>query len=584
MRASQYFFITDRNVPADAELISHQLMLRSGMIRKVAGGVYTWLPLGLRVVRKVEQVVREEMNRAGALELMMPAMQPAELWRSSGRWEKYGPELMRLKDRHQRDFCLGPTHEEVITTLAANDINSYRQLPINFYQIQTKFRDEVRPRFGVMRGREFIMKDAYSFHATLDCLEQTYQTMYQAYTRIFTRLGLKFRAVAADTGAIGGNHSHEFQVLADAGEDLIAFCPNSDYAANIELCALPDPQTMRSSPTQACTMIATPNTTDCDAVSTFLKVPLSKIIKTLLVETHDGQHVVVLLRGDHSLNLIKLRKILNTDEVLMANEESIKALFHCPSGFLGPINAPSELRVIADFAVQSMSDAVCGANKIHQHYQGVNIGRDCAQPSYFDLRSAMEGDPSPDGKGKLSIRRGIEVGHIFQLRSKYSATMNAFFQNAEGKKQAFEMGCYGIGITRIVAAAVEQSAFLSPEGKPPILTLPMPLAPFHVYIAPMGYHKSELVKLVTEQVYDDLNTSGIEVYLDDRNERAGVMFSDHELSGVPIRLVFSDKHLANGMVECLHRRAGMPTSETMLVPMEKIKTWVVDEIRQALQG
>lgn len=569
MRASQYFYQTTRDNPSDAELISHKLMVRAGMIRKVAGGIYNWLPIGLRVVRKVENIVREEMNRIGAIEVLMPVVQPAELWQASKRWEKYGPELMRLKDRHQRDFCLGPTHEEVITSLAADMIASYKQLPINFYQIQVKLRDEIRPRFGVMRGREFIMKDAYSFHANIECLQQTYDAVYGAYCKMFTRMGLDFRAVAADTGAIGGNYSHEFQVLAEAGEDVIAFSDSSDYAANIEMCVINPTCETRTEPTQKLQLVSTPKVPDCVAVAKYLGIDISKILKSLLIQTNTGKLYMVLVRGDYELNLIKLRKVLGVEEILMADEKTAIEKFATPFGYLGPINLPDGIELIADYSVQLMTDFACGANKEDYHYSGVNWEVDLPLPKLVDLRFAIEGDNSPDGKGKIVLKRGIEVGHVFQLRKRYSQSMNAYYQDANASQQNFEMGCYGIGITRIVGAAIEQHH--DDKG----IIFPLAIAPFHLYIVPIGYQKSPDLKIAVDKIYNQLISAGVEVYLDDRNERAGVMFSDHELSGIPYRLVISEKKLVEQKCEIISRRS----NETQIIGYEEVITAIQNIIK-----
>jgi prolyl-tRNA synthetase len=456
MRVSQFFLPTTKEAPADAEIVSHRLMLRAGLIRRLAGGIYTWLPLGLRVVRKVEAIVREEMNRAGAIEVFMPAIQPAELWQESGRWQQYGPELLRLKDRHEREFCVGPTHEEVITDIARREIRSYRQLPVHFYQIQTKFRDEIRPRFGVMRAREFVMKDAYSFHADAESLERTYRAMFDCYTRIFTRLGLKFRAVAADTGAIGGTGSHEFHVLADSGEDAIAYCPQSDYAANVELAEALPPAAPRGPASAPMKKVPTPDKTRCEDVAALLALPLQRTVKAIAV-VHDEAFHLLLLRGDHDLNEIKTQKLPGLDPFRFATEAEIVRHLGCKPGYIGPVGAPPSIRVIADRSVAAMSDFVCGANDEGFHLTGVNFGRDVPEPALVaDIRNVQRGDPSPDGNGTVEIVRGIEVGHIFQLRTKYSEAMKATFLDDQGKERVFEMGCYGIGVTRIVGAAIEQ--------------------------------------------------------------------------------------------------------------------------------
>jgi prolyl-tRNA synthetase len=553
MRVSAFFLSTLKEAPAEAELPSHKLMLRAGLIRKLGSGLYTWMPLGLRVLRTVETIVREEMDRAGAVELFMPAVQPAELWQESGRWDKFGPQMLKIKDRHERDFCFGPTHEEVITDIARRDIRSYRQLPVNFYQIQTKFRDEIRPRFGVMRAREFIMKDAYSFHVDYADLEREYRNMYDAYSRIFARLGLKFRAVAADTGAIGGTGSHEFHVLADSGEDAIAFSPESDYAANVELAEALPPRTPRPAPAEEMRKVATPGQHTIEAVSAFLKVPAERIVKTLMVVTGDQQEYLLLLRGDHMLNEVKAgRKFLLNDGFRFASEGEVRARLRAGPGSIGPVG-DHQLPVIADRAVQAMSDFVCGANEDDHHFVGVNFGRDLPEPEeYVDLRNVVEGDPSPDGKGRLSICRGVEVGHIFQLRTKYSEAMDARVLDESGQSRPMEMGCYGIGVSRIVAAAIEQNH--DERG----IIWPQPIAPFQVAIAPIGYGKSAEVKALADRLHDQLTATGVEVLLDDRDERPGVMFADLELIGIPHRITIGDRGLKQGQVEYVSRREGKP--------------------------
>ncbi len=548
MRTSQFFFATLKEAPADAEVVSQKLMLRAGYIKRAAAGIYTWMPLGLRVLRKVENIVREEMNAAGALELLMPAVQPFELWEESGRGPAYGPELLRFKDRHQRDFVIGPTHEEVITDVVRRDVKSYRQLPLHLYQIQSKFRDEIRPRFGVMRGREFLMKDGYSFHASYDDLVREYGNMYATYSRIFSRLGLKFRAVAADTGSIGGDGSHEFHVLADSGEDAIAFCPDSDYAANVELAEAVAPATPRSAPQQALQKVATPGKTSCPDVAQLLAVDLSRIVKAIAVvnEADGGEKtfVLLLLRGDHVLNEIKAGKLPGLGAFRFASDEEVSSALGCVPGYIGPVGVNAgKVKVIADRAVVAMSDFVCGANEAGFHLAGVNFGRDLPEPEVADLRNVVAGDPSPDGKGHLEICRGIEVGHIFQLRSKYAKALNCAFLDENGKSQIMEMGCYGIGVSRIVGAAIEQGN--DERG----IVLPPAIAPFAVAVVPMGYHKSDAVKAAADQLYADLRSAGIDVVLDDRNERPGVMFADMELIGVPHRVVIGERGLASGQVE-----------------------------------
>ena len=548
MRTSQFFFTTLKEAPADAEVVSQKLMLRAGYIKRAAAGIYTWMPLGLRVLRKVENIVREEMNAAGALELLMPAVQPFELWEESGRGPAYGPELLRFKDRHQRDFVIGPTHEEVITDVVRRDVKSYRQLPLHLYQIQSKFRDEIRPRFGVMRGREFLMKDGYSFHASYDDLVREYGNMYATYSRIFSRLGLKFRAVAADTGSIGGDGSHEFHVLADSGEDAIAFCPDSDYAANVELAEAVAPATSRPAPQQALQKVATPGKTSCPDVAQLLAVDLSRIVKAIAVvnEADGGEKtfVLLLLRGDHVLNEIKAGKLPGLGAFRFASDEEVSSALGCVPGYIGPVGVDAgKVKVVADRAVVAMSDFVCGANEAGFHLAGVNFGRDLPEPEVADLRNVVAGDPSPDGKGRLEICRGIEVGHIFQLRSKYAKALNCAFLDENGKSQIMDMGCYGIGVSRIVGAAIEQGN--DERG----IVLPPAIAPFAVAVVPMGYHKSDAVKAAADQLYADLRSAGIDVVLDDRNERPGVMFADMELIGVPHRVVIGERGLASGQVE-----------------------------------
>ena len=547
MRVSQFFLSTLKEAPAEAELVSHKLMLRAGLIKKLGSGLYSWMPLGLRVLRKVENVVREEMDRAGAIELLMPAVQPAELWQESGRWAVFGPQMLKIKDRHDRDFCFGPTHEEVISDIVRREIKSYRQLPINFYQIQTKFRDEIRPRFGVMRAREFVMKDAYSFHVDATSLEATYRAMYDAYSRVFTRLGLKFRSVAADTGAIGGTGSHEFHVLADSGEDAIAFCPTSDYAANTELAEAIAPEARRGAASQAMAKIATPGKKTCEEVAELLKVPLTQTVKSIVVIAGE-KLVMLLLRGDHVLNEVKAGKIPGMQDFRLASAEEIQAKAGVPLGYMGPVGLRDDLTIIADRSVAAMSDFICGANDSGYHLTGVNWGRDLPEPSLIaDVRNVVAGDPSPDGKGQLEIARGIEVGHIFQLRKKYSEALGVTFIDEGGKSQTMEMGCYGIGVSRIVAAAIEQN--YDERG---IIWLKS-MAPFQVYIAPIGYKKSADVRAAAEKLHDQISAMGLEVLLDDRDERAGVMFADQELIGVPHRIVVSERGLKENIYEYQRR-------------------------------
>jgi prolyl-tRNA synthetase len=547
MRVSQFLLSTLKETPSDAEVVSHRLMLRAGMIRQLARGIYTWMPLGLRVLRKAEAVVREEMNAAGAVELIMPAVQPAELWQESGRWAEYGPELLRLKDRHQRDFCFGPTHEEVVSDVVRQEVKSYRQLPLNLYQIQTKFRDEIRPRFGVMRAREFVMKDAYSFHADQASLDETYRRMYDCYGRIFTRLGLKFRAVAADTGAIGGTGSHEFHVLADSGEDAIAYCPASDYAANVELAEAVAPAAARPAAKEALARVATPGVKTIAELCAFLKVPAERTVKAVVVDGAAGQPVLLMVRGDHELNLVKAGKLEQVKKpVTFAPVEAIRGLFGADPGSLGPVGFRGA--VVADRTVAAMADFVVGANQNDHHYTGANISRDFPEPVVADIRNIVAGDASPDGKGRLDILRGIEVGHIFQLRTKYSAAMGLAFLDENGKSKMMEMGCYGIGVSRVVAAAIEQSH--DERG----IVFPRALAPFELALLPIGMRKSAPVREAAERLYADLVAAGVDVLLDDRDERPGVMFADMELIGVPHRVVVGERGLKGGNVEYQGRR------------------------------
>ncbi|QEY25899.1 proline--tRNA ligase [Neisseria zalophi] len=549
MKASQFFISTLKEAPAEATLASHKLMLRAGLIKANASGLYTWMPMGLRVLRKVENIVREEMNRAGAVELLMPVVQPAELWQESGRWEFYGKELLRLKDRHDRDFCMGPTCEEVITDIVRKEITSYKQLPKNFYHIQTKFRDEVRPRFGVMRAREFVMKDAYSFHTDYESLvKDGYQPMYDAYCRVFNRLGLNYRPVAADTGSIGGTGSHEFQVLAESGEDVIAYSDESDFAANVELAPTLPLQGDRAAAAETLTKVNTPNTKTIADLAAFLNIPAEKTLKSIVVAgEEEGDLVLLLLRGDHEFNDIKAEKLEGVKSPLtMASPEAIRNAFGANGGSLGPVGFKG--RVYADYAVEKAADWVTGANEDDYHYTGFNFGRDAAEPVFVDLRNVVEGDPSPDGKGRLKLARGIEVGHVFQLRDKYSQAMNATVLDNNGKSQVMEMGCYGIGITRIVAAAIEQNN----DERGIIWTQAM--APFAVVIVPMNYKKSEAVKAAADKIYAELSEQGIDVLLDDRDERAGVLLNDSELLGIPHRIVIGDRALKEGNVEYADRR------------------------------
>ncbi|MEY3289063.1 MAG: hypothetical protein RLZZ419_1305 [Pseudomonadota bacterium] len=543
MRTTKFPLNTVKETPADAEITSHQLMIRAGLIRKLAAGLYTWLPLGLRVLRKVEKITRDEMEKVGALEVLMPALQPAELWQETGRWEQYGPELARLKDRHDREFCLGPTHEEIITDLARNELKSYKQLPITYYQVQTKFRDEIRPRFGVMRSREFIMKDAYSFHLDQDSLQETYDVMYQAYTNIFNQLGLKFRAVVADSGSIGGAISHEFHVLADSGEDAIAFSTESDYAANVEKAEALMPAGLRAPATADKQVVDTPNQHSIDDVSKFLGLSSAQCLKTLIVKGEDEGLVALLLRGDHELNKIKVEKMAGVASPLeFASEDDIQRACHCKPGSIGPLGLT--IPIIADRSVVVMADFVCGANEDGKHFQGVNWERDLPVPDCIaDIRTVVDGDPSPDGQGEITLARGIEVGHIFQLGSKYSESMKAGVINEGGKNQIMLMGCYGIGISRVVAAAIEQNH----DDKGIIWSAK--LAPFQVALCPMNMHKSERLRVAAEQLYQDLLAAGIDVLFDDRKVRAGFMFSDMELIGVPHCIIVGDRGLDAGTIE-----------------------------------
>jgi len=552
MRASRYLIATQKETPADAEIISHQMMLRAGMIRKLASGLYSWLPMGLRVLRKVERIVREEMDKSGAQEVLMPAVQPAELWQESGRWELYGGELLRMNDRHGRDFCFGPTHEEVITDLVRNELKSYKELPANFYQIQTKFRDERRPRFGVMRAREFIMKDAYSFHVDKESLNETYQVMHRTYCSIFDRLGLDYRPVEADSGAIGGSASHEFHVLASSGEDAIVFSTGGDYAANIEKAEAVAPAGDRPAPSEDMKEIATPEQRTIEALARFLKVDASTTLKTLLVKAEEDENgnsglVALVLRGDHSLNEIKAEKLSGVAEPLtMATDEEIEQLIGCKAGSIGPVNLP--VPVIVDRSAAHLADFVCGANKEGYHLTGVNWERDVPLGRVEDLRDVVEGDPSPDGKGTLEIRRGIEVGHIFKLGNKYSTAMNATVLDENGKSAILEMGCYGIGVSRIVASSIEQNH--DDKG----IIWPESIAPFEVAIVTLNAHKSPTVMEAGEKLYEQLRQAGFDVLLDDRNERPGVKFADMELIGIPHRFVISERGLAAETLEYKGRR------------------------------
>ncbi len=566
MRVSQFFISTLKEAPAEAELISHKLMLRAGLIKRLGSGLYTWMPLGLKILRKIENIVREEMDNSGAIELLMPAIQPAELWQETERWDVFGPQMLKIKDRHEHDFCFGPTHEEIITDIVRREINSYRQLPLNFYQIQTKFRDEIRPRFGVMRAREFLMKDAYSFHTDAESLEATYQLMYQAYSRIFTRLGLNFRAVAADTGAIGGSGSHEFHVLAESGEDAIVFCPDSDYAANIELATSLLPAQPPEKPDGQIKKTHTPGQKTCADVANFLNLPLQQTIKTLAVTANSTMYLL-LLRGDHQLNELKVRKIPFLADFEMASEEAILNETGTVPGYIGPVGLKTE--IVADRAVMEMTNFVCGANEEDFHFTQVNFEHDLKKPDHvFDIRNVLAGELSPDGKGNLEIRRGIEVGHIFKLRTKYSEVMKATYLNKLGQTQNCEMGCYGIGISRIVAAAIEQNN--DDQG----IIFPEAMAPFQLVIIPIGLHKSELVKTEAEKLYKTFTDANIEVLLDDRNERPGVMFADMELIGIPHRIVLGERGLKQSSVEY----KGRVDQDAQTIALDEINTFIMTRL------
>jgi prolyl-tRNA synthetase len=553
MRVSKFYLNTLKEAPAEADVTSQKLMLRSGMIKKLSSGIYSWLPLGLVTLRKTEQIVREEMNRAGALECYLPHVIPAELWQETGRWDKFGPQLLKIRDRHERDFLFGPTHEEPITDIVRKDVRSYRQLPVNLYQIQVKFRDEIRPRFGVMRGREFLMKDAYSFDVDRDALMRSYRAMYDAYERIFTRLGLTFRAVEADTGAIGGFASHEFQVLADAGEDAIAWCPQSNYAANVEQAEALAPAAARPAPAEAMRKVATPTQTTCEDVTALLGMPLARSVKCIMLavdtEGQPARVAMLLIRGDHTLNEVKAGRIAALEGFRWATEAEIRAATGCPPGFLGPVGISKDLTLIVDRTVAAMADFVCGANEAGFHLAGVSFGRDCREPdAVADLRNVVAGDPSPDGRGTLEILRGIEVGHVFALGTRYSQDMGATYLDAQGQSHLIEMGCYGIGVTRVVAAAIEQNH--DERG----IVWPEAMAPFTVAIAPIGYDRSEAVRELADRLHDQLQAEGVEVLLDDRGERPGVMFADLELLGIPHRITIGDRGLKDGKVEYQRRR------------------------------
>ena len=567
MRTTQTLIATQRQAPADAEVISHQLMLRAGLIRQLAAGIYTWLPLGLRVLRKVERIVREEMDRAGALEVLMSGVQPAELWQESGRWDKYGPELLRLRDRHEREFCLGPTHEEIITDLIRREIRSYKQLPANFYQIQTKFRDEIRPRFGIMRAREFLMKDAYSFHLTEESLRETYQLMYATYTRIFQRFGLEFRAVLADSGNIGGNTSHEFHVLADSGEDRIVFTDNSDFAANIELTPAPEPSQPRTEAHQTLTRVATPGQASIEEVSKFLKVAPAQCLKTLIVNGREGGLIAMVLRGDHELNRVKAEKLAAVASPLsFASTARIQEHTGCSVGSLGPVGLT--IPVIADHSAAHCVDFVCGANSDGYHYSGGNWGRDLPEPERADLRNVVDGETAADGSGTLRVARGIEVGHIFQLGTVYSEKMQVNVLDETGKAVTLIMGCYGIGVSRIVAAAIEQNH--DEQG----IIWPDAIAPYHLALIPIHMHKSQRLRDAVLPLYQQLQDAGIEILLDDRRERPGVMFADMELIGIPHRLVFSEKGLDQDVIEYRGRRDQNSTE----IPLAEAVAFIRDRL------
>ncbi|GAA4023553.1 proline--tRNA ligase [Actimicrobium antarcticum] len=561
MRASRFFISTLKEAPADAEIVSHQLMMRAGMIKRLGSGIYTYMPMGLRVIRKVEAIVRDEMNRAGAVELLMPVVQPAELWQETGRWQKYGAELMRVKDRHGRDFIIQPTSEEVITDIARTEIKSYRQLPVNFYHVQTKFRDERRPRFGLMRGREFTMKDAYSFDRDAASMKVSYQIMYDAYIRIFTRFGLEFRPVAADNGAIGGSGSHEFHVIADTGEDAIVYCPTSDYAANMEAAEAAPITLPRAAPTLALTKTATPGKAKCEDVAALLAVPLNQTVKSIVLTVEkevdgklDKQVWLLLLRGDHDLNEVKAGKVPGLADYRFSTEAEIVEWFGTPPGYLGPINTVKPVHVVADLSVAPMSDFICGANEADFHFTGANWGRDLPEPVTFDLRNVVAGDASPDGKGVLAIQRGIEVGHVFQLGTRYSEDMKATFLDENGKPQLLQMGCYGIGVTRILGAAIEQN--FDAKG----IVWPVSIAPFEVVLCPMGYDRNEAVKTAADNLLAGLLEAGVDAILDDRGERPGAMFADWELIGVPHRIVIGDRGLKDGKLEYQGRQETAATA------------------------
>jgi prolyl-tRNA synthetase len=575
MKASQFFIRTLKEAPADAEIVSHKLMMRAGLIRKLGAGIYNYMPMGLKVIRKVEGIIREEMDKAGAVELLMPVVQPAELWQETGRWEKMGPELLRIKDRHDRDFLIQPTSEEVVTDIARHEIKSYKQLPVNFYQIQTKFRDERRPRFGIMRGREFSMKDAYSFDRDVEGMKVSYAKMFDAYTRIFQRLGLNFRAVNADNGAIGGTGSQEFHVIADTGEDAIAYCPSSDYAANIETAEALSLIASRAAASQAMALTPTPGQVKCEEVAQFLKCSIEKTVKSIVlaVDQEGGAKLFLLLiRGDHELNEIKASKVPGLTDFRFATEAEIIDHFGTPPGYLGPVKTKKPLTVVADRTVANMSDFICGANQEGHHLTGVNWGRDLPEPIVADLRNVIAGDASPDGKGVLEICRGIEVGHVFQLGTRYSESMNAVYLDEKGQSQPMVMGCYGIGVTRLLGAAIEQR--FDERG----IMWPVSIAPFQVVLCPMGYDRSDMVREASDKLYQDLLSAGIEVILDDRGERPGAMFADWELIGVPYRVVIGERGLKEGQLEFQART----DAEASAIPVGDVAKKVIDLVKTQL--
>jgi prolyl-tRNA synthetase len=575
MKASQFFIRTLKEAPADAEIVSHKLMMRAGLIRKLGAGIYNYMPMGLKVIRKVEGIIREEMDKAGAVELLMPVVQPAELWQETGRWDKMGPELLRIKDRHDRDFLIQPTSEEVVTDIARHEIKSYKQLPVNFYQIQTKFRDERRPRFGIMRGREFSMKDAYSFDRDVEGMKVSYAKMFDAYTRIFQRLGLNFRAVNADNGAIGGTGSQEFHVIADTGEDAIAYCPSSDYAANIETAEALSLSASRGAASQAMALTSTPGQVKCEEVAKFLKCSIEKTVKSIVlaVDQEGGAKLFLLLiRGDHELNEIKASKVPGLTDFRFATEAEIIEYFGTPPGYLGPVKTNKPLTIVADRTVANMSDFICGANQEGHHLTGVNWGRDLPEPIVADLRNVIAGDASPDGKGVLEICRGIEVGHVFQLGTRYSESMNAVYLDEKGQSQPMVMGCYGIGVTRLLGAAIEQR--FDDRG----IMWPVSIAPFQVVLCPMGYDRSDMVREASDKLYQDLMSAGIEVILDDRGERPGAMFADWELIGVPYRVVIGERGLKEGQLEFQART----DAEASVIPVGDVAKKVTDLVKAQL--